>query len=307
MLNKSFLTRPAPGAYRNRRSGRKAHPRDPASVGGAPRPRRLLRRRPERASRDRLRGGAPDRSPPRPRAGRLGPRYAAGRGSHGGPPGRPAITTRDVHARPRADTTARDRRRGRGVGVVDQLGTGGLARRLRRCQRRWRLAAQHRGRGVRGDPGLLLDVRRRTGPRPGHGAQPRGPARAPPVACLALGCGQHLPRRARRRQPRQGHGVPGRVHLGRRSAAPGERLAGRQGPVTGPLPGAPSHRGHASPVERPPGRAGTGPHPQPSGLPEGRGRVRGRPCGDRATSPENSPRGWKKAAPRGITVVRSNV
>ena len=71
-------------------------------------------------------------------------------------------------ARPQAGTTARDRRRGRGLGV-DQLGVGGLARRLRRGQRRKRLAAQHRGRGTRGGPDLLRGVRGRRGPRPGHG------------------------------------------------------------------------------------------------------------------------------------------
>ena len=71
----------------------------------------------------------------------------------------------------RAGTAARDRRRGRRLGV-DQLGAGGPARQLPRGQRCRRLAAQHRGRGERGDPGVLCRVRRRAGPRPGHGHFP---------------------------------------------------------------------------------------------------------------------------------------
>ena len=85
-------------------------------------------------------------------------------------------------------------------------------------------------------PALLRGVRHRGRPRPGHGAQPRGPARAPPDARLALGRRQPLSRRARRRRPRRGDGVPGGAHLGRRPAAPGERWAGWKGPMTVPFP-----------------------------------------------------------------------
>ena len=109
----------------------------------------------------------------------------------------PPTTGRDGRACLRAGTAAGKRQRGRGLGV-DQQGAGGVARRLRADQRRRRLAAQHRGRGVRGGPGLLRGVRRWAEPRPGHGPRPRGPARASPGARVALGRGQPLPRRARR-------------------------------------------------------------------------------------------------------------
>ena len=190
---------------------------------------------PSELRRDRRGGGAPDRPAARSRVARVRFRCAAGGSRRGGSPGRPATTSRDgrARARPRAGTAACDRRRGRGLGV-DQLGAGGLARRLRGGQRRRRLAAQHRGRGVRGGPGLLRGVRRRARARPGHGPQPRGPARSPPAAGVALGRGQPLPRCACKRRPRRGHGVSGGAHLGRRSAVPDERRAGPQAPVSGP-------------------------------------------------------------------------
>ena len=81
--------------------------------------------------------------------------------------------------RQKAEAAARGEQCGLGV---DQLGAGRASRRLRGGQRRRRLAAQHRGRGVRGGPRLLRGVRRRAGPRPGHRPQPRGPARTRPTS-----------------------------------------------------------------------------------------------------------------------------
>ena len=117
---------------------------------------------------------------------------------------------------------------------VDQLGADRTPRRRSAGQLPRRLAAQQRGGGVRGVPGLLRGVRHRARPCPGHRPQPRRPARSPPPVRVSLGLGQRLQLRARRREPRQGHGVPGGSRVGRRAAAPGERRAGRLGPVTGP-------------------------------------------------------------------------
>ena len=109
-------------------------------------------------------------------------------------------------------------------------------------------------------PACFEAFRRRARARPGHGPQPRGPARAPPDARVALGRGQRLPRRARRREPRRGLSVSGGAHLGRRSAPPGERRAGPQGPVTGPCRArlrrlrAVAHLAHAA-LRRPRNRA----------------------------------------------------
>ena len=117
------VRRPAPRPARRRGRARLARP----GARRAPRPRRLLRRRPERVSRDRRGGGAPDRLWPLDR----GPAVAApapapsAEEATADRPGRSATTSRVGQARTpaRADTAARDRRRGRGLGV-DQLGAG---------------------------------------------------------------------------------------------------------------------------------------------------------------------------------------
>ena len=97
------------------------------------------------------------------------------------------------------------------------------------------------------------------------------PAADAPVRC-----------RARRRQPRQGHGVSGRAHLGRRSAAPRECRAGPKGPLSGPKADTPSHRRPRTACGTAAGAYRHGSAPPASGT-YGRARSRSRwRCGDRA-------------------------
>ncbi|MYD94478.1 MAG: DUF1845 domain-containing protein, partial [Chloroflexi bacterium] len=226
--------RRAPAATAGRCDGhRVARP----GTGRHARGRRVLRGRAERTARD--------------RGGRGAPRRAGARPQHGGRPGAGnAGASRDRYRKRQRRSPGRcsragpwprsagrpDGRRGRRRGqrlAVGRLGARRPARRHRGCQRRGRLAAQHRRGGLRGGAGWLRSVRRAGGAVRRDGEEPRVPDPPPPRADVEVRADRHVPRLARRRAAREGHAVSGGAFLGRGPAAGGGRGAAQAVAVNG--------------------------------------------------------------------------
>ena len=246
----------------------------------APRPCRLLRRRPMRASRDRRGGRAPDRPAARPRATPARPQCAAGGRGRGGTPGGPATTGCDSRAR------ARTRVKRAPPPAIEGGGAGWE-------WINWVRIGLRDGSVAVNAAGVWL-----------HSIE--GAAYAVSPACFeAFATGRDLaPATVRNRVVRLGrhrqHASPsGAANVFRAALADGSRVKGMvfpgeimwdddpppranaslvgKGPVTGP----PTSNGacrrtaaRAPGAGRPPGRAGTGPHPRRRGLQEGRARAR---------------------------------